>query len=137
MIGMMPQESELREEEEKKKKNEELQWNQTHYQFKTILAKTKRECLDLKRQLQEWEVATGNLKFQLEQERARSLGKVWLLIVFSLIIFMFLSFQKGNYLFTLMNGMALLANWRLLYVKHSQHSVLFGIFSILLTWWVV
>lgn len=114
-------------------KLEHEKWFKARNDLEQMIQDRKNEVQTLQSEFDSWETRLGNLKFSLERSRARKLGRLWVVITITLLLFMFLSFQKGNYLFVCLNGAGFLYNWRMVYVNHSEHAVLFSTGVLFLT----
>lgn len=133
--GVALQDNEAKLQEQLK---EELgRWEQANQKLLAMTATAREKALEQRQRLEQWETNLANLKFDLERSQARQLGKLWTLVTFSLLVFVFHSFYKGVYVAALLNGIAFLANWRMLYVREAPHALVYGLATMLFTWFLV
>lgn len=120
------------------KETDELgRWERATQNLTKMTNNARKKALEQRKILDLWETNLANLKFEFEMAQARQLGKTWMLITTLLLVFVFHSFYKGVYLATLFNGIGFLATWRMLYVRHAPHAILFGMATLLFTWVLV
>lgn len=133
--GVALQDNEAKLEEQLK---EELgRWEQANQKLLAMTAAAREKALEQRQRLEQWETNLANLKFDLERSQARQLGKLWTLVTFSLLVFVFHSFYKRLYVAALLNGIAFLANWRMLYVREAPHALVYGLATMFFTWFLV
>lgn len=77
-----------------------------------------------------------NLLFEYERHAMHDMGKMWYLTIIPLYLFMLHFYYKGLYFLVFLNTAGLLAHWRMLYVLHAEHTQVFGIAILLVSWFL-
>lgn len=111
----------------KEKRAELYNWNKSQRDLIEMITRARKKTLKYKKLLEDWETSEATLKFKWEQERARNLGLLWVSLVLLLLALTFHTHDKGAHAFTFLNGIAFLANWRMLYVKNAPGAIVFGL----------
>jgi hypothetical protein len=129
-IALIEEEISRKKANLKEKNAEHDKWSGLEQKAAQHLEQVRKSTIEKKRLIEDWETKETALTFKLEQARSRDLGKLWILMMSSLVILMFYAYGKQNYIVTLFNGVSFLANWRMLYIRDSPNAVLLAIITI-------
>ena len=105
-------------------------------QKKTELRHNQEEVRQMQEQINIYKTRQANLIFTHERIMIRKMSKLWFFSLIPLYLFMLHFYYKGAYSLVVLNTVAFLANWRMLYVLHADYTPMFGFIVILISWFV-